>query len=140
MLKAGNCKSGKGKNRLVCVGAQLGPRLLLRLLVGDGMRKGARGSYSASLLMLLALSSPAAYAAGDNPPAAAEKATEAASDDKSYLPPWMRGEAGPADASASAAPTQTAEAAESIAAKKARSQRNRRHEWGGGFWDSLLGR
>jgi hypothetical protein len=91
--------------------------------------------------MLSVLAAPAAYAAEDNAPA--EKAAPAASDDKSYLPPWMRGEAGVADASAAAkdgAPAQTAEAADPNAAKRVRSQRNRRHEWGGGFFQSLLGR
>ncbi len=98
------------------------------------MVNSARGSGAAALLIVALFASPAAYAAAED--SAVEKPVQAAPDDRTYLPPWMQNP--PVSAAAGAplkegAPTQTAQTADTDAAKKAKSpQGHRRRDWPGG--------
>jgi hypothetical protein len=108
------------------------------------MGRCARRGYKASLLVLSLVVSPSVYAAAENPPADKPAQAAAAPDDKSYLPPWMRGEPTTAALGAplregaqaqAAQPAQTLMASDARKAKGAdQAQRRRQNSWPGGFF------
>lgn len=112
------------------------------------MARCAIATHTASVLILSLFVISAAHAAAEDLPA--EKPTQAAaSDDKSYLPPWMRPQPViPAPGAPLregvqvplAQPAQTAEASDMKKAKspsQGQSQRRRRHDWPGGFFGGV---
>jgi hypothetical protein len=101
------------------------------------MVRGKKGAVVLSGLALALLMGPAAFAAPEDEKQQAQE-SQASSDNKSYLPPWMQNPATPAGVTAGAA-NKSAEAAalEDPAAKqKPPGQRTqRRHR--DGFWPGL---